>query len=189
MNIILHLKNINLAKKNKYDIIASGDCMKGIVCTDIQSLMQKNINTEYVIEEIRTIMKQEYPDYIEWFNEKLVPGLNVDRNIVFLLKNHKIIGFVNLKKTNKENKMSNLYIKPSLYYKKHWDLLINHSIEWLEDYDPVMIISKKEINKCHFLLVERNWYVSDKRKNNDFVINRPDEIEKIKRILKTKKTS
>lgn len=186
MNIKLHLKNINLAKKNKYDIIACGGYMKGIICTDIQSLKEQNINVEFVIDEVRAIMEQEYPDYIEWFDNKLVPGLDSDRNIIFLIKNHNIIGFVNLKRSIKENKISNLYIKPSFNYKKHWELIMDKATGWLKDDDPIIILSKKQLIRCNALLYAKNWYISDKRKNDDFIINRPNDIEKIKRILKKK---
>ena len=162
--------------------------MKNITYCDIQTLLEQNIDTTSIIDEIDFLMRKEYPNYHEWFNNKLIPGLeNNTRNIICLFKNHKIIGFVNLKKTNKERKMSNIYIKSTIFYEKCWNLMIDEAIKWLDDENPVMIVTQKDMMKSAYLIKSRNWHLTDKTKTNDYIINRCDEFEIIKRKSKIKR--
>ena len=175
-------KNIN------YAIITNGDHMKDIICFDIQTLIRNDENIDNIIDVIKKTMEKHYPSFCTWFDDKLIPGLsNGTRNIIVMFKNNKLIGFVNLKKTNKEKKMSNLHINSFFYYDKYWNILVDNSIEWLEEEDPVIIISKKELSKCNELVVKRGWYITDKSKNDDYILNRHHEIEYIKKRLKKKK--
>lgn len=174
----------------KYDIISLGEKMKSIECIDIQDLIQQNIDINKYIFEIYKIMEKKYPNFCNWFNNKLLKGLdNGTRNIIILTQNNKVIGFVNLKKTDKERKMSNLYVNSIFYYEKCLNLLVDEATKWLEDEYPVVIISKQEIAKCSHLLINRNWYLTDRTKNNDYVMNRYDEFENFKRYFKQKKVN
>lgn len=184
------MKNIykNLLKTNKYAIITNGDCMKDIICLDIQSLINKNIDVSNIIYDINLLMEKDYPKYRDWFNNKLIPGLNNgSRNIIVMYKKNKIIGYVNLKKTAKERKMSNLNINSLFYYNQCWNILVDEAIKWLDDEDPIIIISDKEFNKCSNLIYKRNWHLSDKSKHSDYIINRYDEFESFKTYFKKRR--
>lgn len=164
--------------------MAIGDKMKNVSCLDIQSLIANNIDTTNIIEDISKMMLKEYPNFYEWFNNKVLPELaNNTRNIVFLQRNNKIIGFLIIKNTPKEKKISNIYIKYSLFYEQYWNCLVDKAIDILEDDYPVIIISAKEIKKCVYLINDRHWYLTDRSKNNDYILNRYHEIENIRKTL------
>lgn len=165
--------------------------MKDVIYTDIQTMLDNNIDISDILNSIRTIMEIEYPDYIEWFDEKVIPGISLqERNIILIYKKNELIGFINLKKTKKERKMSNLYIKPSFYYNiynnKYFDKIVELSTEWLETDEPILIISEKDYDKCACNLYLNNWDVSRiMRKNNNlyYVINGYDEFKNIEKSM------
>ena len=169
--------------------------MKDVIYTDIQTMLNNNIDITDTLNNVRSIMEVEYPDYVEWFDEKVVPGLSLqERNIILIYKKNELIGFVNLKKTKKERKMSNLYIKPSFYYNtynnKYFDKMIDISTEWLETDEPVIIISEKDYDKCAFVMYLKHWDVSRiMRKNNTlyYVLNGYDEFKEIEKSLSEKR--
>ncbi|MBE6160435.1 MAG: hypothetical protein E7157_05265 [Lactobacillales bacterium] len=170
--------------------------MKDVIYTDIQTLLNNNIDITDILEKIRSIMEIEYPDYVEWFDEKVIPNLTFgERNIILVFKKNELIGFMNLKKTKKERKMSNLYIKPSFYYNnfnnKYFDKMLELSTEWLETNEPIIIISEKDYDKCAFILYIKSWDVSRiMRKNGTiyYVLNGYDEFKQIeKSIIKKRK--
>lgn len=173
MKITLLLKNLKKIFENKfkYVIIENGDFMKNIFYINIQDEIKNNHDITNIISEVFGYMKINYPDYLEWFNNKLLTGLSTnERNIIVAYKNNQLIGFVNLKKTNKEQKMSNLYIKQSIYYKKIWKEMIKLSLKWLEVPNPTIIISNQEIKKCVGLIMDMKWMPTD-IKNNDIIFN------------------
>lgn len=162
--------------------------MKNVLCLDIQSLIEKDVDVTLIIDQICKLMMKEYPNFYAWFNHKVLNELeNNTRNIVFLYKHDKVIGFVNIKHTTKEKKLSNIYVKPTLFYNQHWNLLIDKATELLDEKKPVAIITNKEIRKYVSLLIDRKWLLTDKNKAGDYVFNRYDEIEMIGKMLKKKK--
>ena len=169
--------------------------MKDVIYTDIQTMLNNNIDITDTLNNVRSIMEVEYPDYVEWFDEKVVPGLSLqERNIILIYKKNELIGFVNLKKTKKERKMSNLYIKPSFYYNtynnKYFDKILNISTEWLETDEPVIIISEKDYDKCALILFMNHWSVSrilNKGNTLYYVLNGYDEFKQIEKSLSEKR--
>lgn len=162
--------------------------MKDIKIFDIQSLLEKKMDISYILRDVKIAMEKDYPDFYNWFNNKVIPGLeNGTRNIIVMYKKNKLIGFTNLKKTEKEKKMSNLTVKSSLFYEKQWNLIVNEALNWLETEDPVIIMSKLETYKSINLIISRGWYLTDKVKNRDYILNRYDELESIKHYVKRKK--
>lgn len=169
--------------------------MKDVIYTDIQTMLDNNIDITDTLNNVRSIMEVEYPDYIEWFDEKVVPGLSLqERNIILIYKKNKLIGFMNLKKTKKERKMSNLYIKPSFYYNtynnKYFDKIIDISTEWLETDVPVIIMSEKDYDKCAIILFLNHWNVSRIIKKGNtlyYILNSYDEFKQIEKSLSEKR--
>lgn len=148
--------------------------MKNISFIDIQEELEKNnTNVLDIIDEIIEIMNKEYPNYTEWFKNKLIPGLaKKERNIILVYKKDKIIGMINLKKTNTERKMSNLYVKNCIQYDKITSILINKALIWLETKRPTIIMSEKELTKCASIILSKNWNITRKiKENNDYVVN------------------
>lgn len=165
--------------------------MNKIICTDIQTCIDNNVEINNILDEIEKTMELEYPDFVEWFKNILIPGLQKkQRNIILLFKGNNLIGFVNLKKTKKEKKLSNLYINSSFSYNKYFNLLINESINWLEIEDPLMIISNNELKKCAGNIINRNWHATRfiKGENNTeyYVINGYHDFKHIENLVKKK---
>ena len=164
--------------------------MNTITTFDIQSLIEQDINIDIIMNKVKEFMELEYPGFYDWFNDKVIPGLDDGtRNIVVMMKNDKVIGIANLKKTEKEKKMSNLTVKSFLHHEKYWNEIVNKSLDWLETDQPVVIIAKKEIYKSIELMFERGWYLTDRAKNNDYIVNRYDELECILQNIKRKKAN
>lgn len=152
--------------------------MKKVSCNDILSICK--YNQEGIIDQIQLLMQQNYPNFVDWFNNKLIPGINNgERNIVYITKGDKIIGFANLTKKQKEKKISNIYINSLFKYKAFFNILIDKSLDWLETDKPVVIMSEHELSKCFYLLLERNWTFTGKTKNNDYILNRKEFFEDI----------
>lgn len=162
--------------------------MKEIVKINIQEIRNSDIDYSWIIEKVTNLMKVEYPDFLEWFKTKVIPGIeNNTRNIIVLYRDDRIIGFVNLTKKQQEKKISNIYLKSIIHYDKYWNLMIDEAIKWLEDEYPVVIVSKKQLYKCFGLAMDKNWYLTDETKNHDYVLNRYDEFEFIGKALKKRR--
>lgn len=169
--------------------------MKGVIYTDIQTMLDNNIDITDILNNVRSIMEVEYPDYVEWFDEKVIPGLSLqERNIILIYKKNELIGFMNLKKTKKERKMSNLYIKPSFYYNtlnnKYFDKIIDISTEWLETDEPIIIMPKKDYDKCAMILFLNHWNVSRILKKDNtiyYILNGNYEFSDVEKSIKQKR--
>lgn len=170
--------------------------MRDVIYTDIQTMLDNNIGVTDILNNIRNIMEIEYPDYVEWFDEKVVPGLSLqERNIILIFKKNELIGFINLKKTKKERKMSNLYIKPSFYYNKYnnkyFDKVMDLSMQWLETNEPLLILSKKDFDNCASDLYLRDWNISRVMKNESntiyYILNGNYEFSDVEKSLKQKR--
>ena len=168
-----------------YDIIRNGDFMKEIKYFDIQKLLNDNYNIEPFLIEISNIIKTEYPNFEEWFNQKVIPDLYLGkRNIVIAYKNNEVVGFVNLKKKNNEKTISNLYIKTSRSYRKIWNNLIDRSIDWLETSNPKFIIPYNKLEEYGSLIINRNWEITSivkfNNNNHDVIFNgKGNEFERL----------
>ena len=152
--------------------------MREISCCDILSLSPNE--QDKIIDQIKVLMELEYPNFTDWFNQKLIPGISTnERNIIVILKNDKVIGFVNLTKKNKEKKISNLYIKSIFEYKQYFNVIIDKSLEWLDTDKPIIILSKNQLGRCWNYLLDRNWQITDRTKNDDYILNRTGFFESL----------
>ena len=183
------MKNIikSLLNKINYVIITIGDFMKEITYINISKLLDKNCDIENFITEADLLMKEKYPNYEQWFLEKVIPGLiTKKRNIIIAYKNNKIVGYANLKNEN-EKVISNLYVKPGFDQKRIWNSIIDESINWLETYNPKIIISNEYVGYYMSYIMARDWNLTN-IKNNDIIFNgKGNEFERLiykKKLLK-----
>ena len=95
--------------------------MAKIEIHNLHELIQQNYPQEIVekmIQEVlmlSMIVKNDYPDYKEWYTKVQVPGLYTnERNIIIAHINEKIVGFVSLKKTPTEKKYAHFMWKKVL---------------------------------------------------------------------------
>lgn len=164
--------------------------MKSITCNDIQNCINSGIDITNIIEKIYDIIKLEYPEHQNWFSEKVIPDIYKNkRNIILLYNKNKIIGFANLKKTDKEKKISTIYIDSSYDSSKNWNIIIEQAIKWLNENKPTLIITKKQTANHISDISKRGWHITDSTYNSDIVINRYNEIENaITKYIKKRKS-
>ena len=147
--------------------------MKKVSCNDILSL--DNNEQQKVIKQVRQLMEKRYPNFVDWFDNKLIPGIFIgQRNIVFISKGNKIISFANLTKKTREKKITNIYISSYFKHRQFFDVLVDKSLDWLETDKPVVIIPRNDLPMCFDGIYDRKWVLTDKTKNDDYILNRKE---------------
>ncbi len=149
--------------------------------------LKKLINDGLSPEEITRIttdilkvtlpIKDDYPEYKDWFLNKQVKGINVDRDIIFAMYNDEIVGVSNIKGNNTEKKICTLYIKDCFRKNSIGSNLINLSCEELETNKPLITISSNKIYDYRKIIIKNQWELSDelnnfyKENSNEYVFN------------------
>lgn len=122
-------------------------------------------------------IKNDYPDYKDWFLNKQVKGINIDRDIIFAMYNEEIVGVSNIKGDNTEKKICTLYIKDCFRKNSIGSNLIKLSCEELETDKPLITISSNKIYDYRKIIIENQWELSDELNNfyrensNEYVFN------------------
>ena len=117
--------------------------MAKIEIHNLNELIQQNYPQEIVEKIIQEVLmlsmlvKNDYPDYKEWYTKVQVPGLYTnERNIIIAHINERIVGFVSLKKTKTEKKICTFYVEKSFRRNKIGTILVEKAIEFLEESRP-----------------------------------------------------
>lgn len=167
---------------------------------DFNELVKSGISNEtYLkiimhIKDITTPVKNSYPEYKNWFLNKHVPGLGINRNILFAVHKMEIVGVINLKNTDMEKKICTLYVKPGFRFNKIGTTLLKMAFEQLGTNKPLITISDDKLFELRKFIVNNNWEISEKLDNfycfdhNEYVFNgslyvpqKDDEVFKIYR--------
>ena len=93
------------------------------------------------ILKITLPVKEDYPNYKDWFLNKQVKGINIDRDIIFAMYNEEIVGVANIKGTIEEKKICTLYIKECFRKSMIGSNLIKMACDELETDKPLITIS------------------------------------------------
>ncbi len=146
--------------------------MAKIEIHDLHELIRQNYPQEIVEKMIREVLvlsmivKNDYPDYKEWFNTVQVPGLYTnERNIIIAHINDKIVGFVSLKKTPNEKKICTFYVEKSFRKNKIGTILVERAISYLEESRPLITIPMDKLHEFIRIANKYNWEISDIREN------------------------
>ena len=146
--------------------------MAKIEIHNLHELIQQNYPQEIVekmIQEVlmlSMIVKNDYPDYKEWYTKVQVPGLYTnERNIIIAHINEKIVGFVSLKKTPTEKKICTFYVEKSFRRNKIGTILVEKSIEFLEESRPLITIPMDKLNEFIRIANKYNWEITDIKEN------------------------
>lgn len=97
-------------------IINQGDNMK-VKYYSLKELINKNTPIEIIDKIIMEILKvtlpvkEDYPEYKNWFLNKQVKGISLDRDIIFAVYNNEIVGVSSIKGDSIEKKICTLYVK------------------------------------------------------------------------------
>lgn len=146
--------------------------MKKIQIEDVKELINKGYPKAYIEKILNDILiislkvKDDYPDYRIWYQEKQVPGIyDNTRNIIIAHFNGKILGFVSLKKTKEEKKICTFYVEKSFRKNKIGTILVEKAIEYLEEERPLITIPLDKINDFIKIANKYNWEITDIKEN------------------------
>ena len=156
--------------------------MAKIEIHNLNELIQQNYPQEIVekmIQEVLAlsmIVKNDYPDYKEWYTKVQVPGLYTnERNIIIAHINDKIVGFVSLKKTPTEKKICTFYVEKNYRRNQIGTILVEKAIEFLEESRPLITIPMDKLNEFIRIANKYNWEITD-IKENLYRTNTPEVI-------------
>lgn len=156
--------------------------MPKIEIHNLQELLQQNYPLETVEKIIQSVLvlsmqvKQDYPDYRNWFLNTQVPGLyDGTRNIIVAHIKDKIVGFVSLKKTAEEKKICTFYVEKSFRRNKIGTILVEKAIEYLEEEKPLITIPLSKLHEFVRIGEKLGWEITD-IKENLYRIGTPEVI-------------
>lgn len=146
--------------------------MNKIEIEDIKELIIKGYPKEYIEKLLDDILilslqvKEDYPDYKTWFQEKQIPGIyDNTRNIIVAHFNGRILGFVSLKKSKEEKKICTFYVEKSFRKNKVGTLLVERAITYLEEERPLITIPMNKLNDFIKIANKYNWQITDIKEN------------------------
>jgi len=119
-----------------------------------------------IIDEILKItlpIKDDYPDYKNWFLNTHIPGIGLDRDIIFTVYKNDIVGIANVKIS--EKKICTLYIKPGFRSNKIGTELVKYCMDYLDTSKPLITISSNKIHLFNKIIKKNNWEYSESLSN------------------------
>lgn len=146
--------------------------MSKIEIHNLEELILQQYPQEYIknlLNEVLTLsllVKDDYPDYKEWYQTKQVPGIyDGTRNIIIAHIKDRIVGFVSLKKTKEEKKICTFYVEKSFRKNKIGTILVEKAIEYLEEEKPLITIPMDKLYQFIKISNKYNWEISDIKEN------------------------
>lgn len=128
-----------------------------------QEIIEKLLNDILVLS---LLVKDDYPDYKEWYQLKQVPGIyDGTRNIIIAHIKDRIVGFVSLKKTKEEKKICTFYVEKSFRKNQIGTILVEKAIEYLDEEKPLITIPMNKLNQFIRISNKYNWEISDIKEN------------------------
>ncbi len=107
-----------------------------------------------------TDFSSDYPDYESWFFSKQIPRVLEKTGEIFFAKSiedNTIIGIASLKKTDKEKKICNLFVKEEYRSIGIGTKLLTSSMEFLETSKPFITIRDYNLSSFKPFIDKYNW--------------------------------
>ena len=146
--------------------------MAKIEIDDIQELISKGYSPEKLQKILNDVLilslqvKDDYPDYKNWFITKQIPGIYENtRNIIIAHIDGRIVGFASLKKTQEEKKICTFYVEKSFRRNKIGTLLMEKIVDYLEEAKPLITIPMDKLNEFIKISNKYNWEITDIKEN------------------------
>ena len=142
----------------------------------LKDLINKNTPIDILDKIIMEILKvtlpvkEDYPEYKDWFLNKQVKGINIDRDIIFAVYNNEIVGVSSIKGDT-------LYVKKCFRKNSIGTNLVNLSCEELETDKPLITISSNKLYDYRKIILERDWECNEviddlyKLNSDEYVFN------------------
>lgn len=138
--------------------------MKKINYYKLSEYIKYNMDINPTINEIIRITvsaKETYPNYMNWFINKHIPGIySGDRDTIVATYEDEIVGVANIKK-GKEKKICTLYFKPNFRGNKFGIELTEKATEALEDDKPLITMPISSIKQFKSIIKKYDWQVTD----------------------------
>ena len=147
--------------------------MNNITWYNIQDMIKNNQNFDYIINDIDKTIKENDLN-INIYNNLTKQLAEYKKNIIAIYKKNNLIAFAIIS----ENVISNIYINKKRFYKKYFDILIDESIEYLDNPRPIIILSKDDVIKYINYILNHNWNAAAITKNNKIIFNDKSKMEK-----------
>lgn len=150
---------------------------------NLNDLIKKGISDKKYVEIVMHILnvtlpvKTAYPEYKNWFLNKHIPNIGINRNTLFAILNNEIVGVVNIKYNDNEKKICTLYVKKGYRYNKVGTTLLKMSFELLGTSKPLITISDDKLYDLKKFIINNNWEISQRLDNyyaynhNEYVFN------------------
>lgn len=133
----------------------------------ISDLIREQYSKEVIDEllgevlEITLSAKQDYPDFLNWFLKKQVPGVyGGNRDIILAIKKDEIIG-VACVKNDGEKKICSLYVKPDRRRNKEGILLVEKTFEVLDTTTPLITMPISKVEDFLPMIHKYDWILSN----------------------------
>lgn len=146
--------------------------MNKVEIHNINELISNNYPLELIQNILNDILilsmqvKDDYPNYKNWYQTIQVPGLyDGTRNIIIAHIADKIVGFVSLKKTPNEKKICTFYVDKSFRRNQIGMLLATKAVEYLEEDKPLITIPMDKLNDFTKIANKYGWEISDIKEN------------------------
>lgn len=167
---------------------------------DLNELLKQVLSDEFFLQIINKILevtlpvKGAYPEYKNWFLNKHIPGIGKNRNILFAVYQEKIVGVINLKKSDEEKKICTLYVRKGFRFNRIGTTLLKMAFDYLGTDKPLITISDDKLFDLKRFIVKHKWEISERLDNfytynhNEYIFNgslyvpnQEDEVFKIYR--------
>lgn len=136
----------------------------------------KGITQKIIIGKILDGLEKNYPNILEWYKNKVLPGLETgEREIILACKIYKfykddevpieVLGYVILKKTPTEKKICTFRVEEKYQRLGIGKRLMEASFEFLETRKPMITISEDNVKSFESLLKKYNFKLVEKIEN------------------------
>lgn len=125
-------------------------------------------NDTFLLQEVFRFLRPlsaEYPDFSDWYWQKVVPGLRDSSRIIrCLCINHAIVGVIILKKTAKEKKICTLRVSSAFQKQGIGKRLLAWAITDLRCNAPLVTVPQIHYDAYHKLFSKAGFVLCQKRK-------------------------
>lgn len=140
------------------------------------AIQMREITQKIIIGKILDGLEKDYPNILEWYNKKVIPGLETgEREIILACKFYKmkahekihfeVLGYVILKKTPNEKKICTFRVDPKYQHIGIGKRLMEASFSFLETRKPMITISEDNVKSFEPLLKRYNFKLVEKIEN------------------------
>lgn len=113
--------------------------------SNIIKLSNSDTDKIRLVEKSLIGLRECYPGFQKWFNEKIIPNIRKDRDVFLSYNSDGFTGAMILKNTDSEKKVCTLFVKDKYRYNKLGSDLLRIASEELETYKLPITISSEAI--------------------------------------------